>query len=84
MGTTRARPSQHSQVSEPPPPAISSQPALNQTLLQQQNGTAPYVQLGMSRSHTCGLDQNRPLPPDQDSDINERLFLDQINSFLVL
>ncbi|XP_069557758.1 kinesin-like protein KIF2A [Brachyistius frenatus] len=37
VGTTRARPSQHSQVSEPPPPAIAPQAALNQTLLQQQN-----------------------------------------------
>ncbi|KAG7499696.1 kinesin KIF2A isoform X2 [Solea senegalensis] len=37
VGTTRARPSQHSQVAEPPPPAIAPQAALNQALLQQQN-----------------------------------------------
>ncbi|XP_044029157.1 kinesin-like protein KIF2A isoform X2 [Siniperca chuatsi] len=37
VGTTRARPSQHSQAAEPPPPAIAPQSALNQTLLQQQN-----------------------------------------------
>ncbi|KAK7895507.1 hypothetical protein WMY93_020832 [Mugilogobius chulae] len=37
VGTTRARPSQHSQVSEPPPPAIAPQSAFNQTLIQQQN-----------------------------------------------
>ncbi|XP_063745805.1 kinesin-like protein KIF2A isoform X2 [Eleginops maclovinus] len=37
VGTTRARPSQHSQPVEPPPPAIPPQSALNQTLLQQQN-----------------------------------------------
>ncbi|XP_070706573.1 kinesin-like protein KIF2A [Pempheris klunzingeri] len=40
VGTTRARPSQHSQHSqaaELPPPAIAAQPALNQSLLQQQN-----------------------------------------------
>lgn len=38
VGTTRARPSQHSQPAEPPPPAITPQTALNQSLLQQQNG----------------------------------------------
>ncbi|XP_070781164.1 kinesin-like protein KIF2A [Enoplosus armatus] len=38
VGTTRARPSQHSQAAEPPPPAIAPQSALNQSLLQQQNG----------------------------------------------
>ncbi|KAM9840858.1 kinesin-like protein KIF2A [Aulostomus maculatus] len=37
VGTTRARPSQHSQAAEPPPPAIAAQPALNQALIQQQN-----------------------------------------------
>ncbi|KAK1884103.1 Kinesin-like protein KIF2A [Dissostichus eleginoides] len=37
VGTTRARPSQHSQPAEPPPPAIIPQSALSQTLLQQQN-----------------------------------------------
>ncbi|XP_058474074.1 kinesin-like protein KIF2A isoform X2 [Solea solea] len=37
VGTTRARPSQQSQVAEPPPPAITPQAALNQALLQQQN-----------------------------------------------
>ncbi|XP_047426689.1 kinesin-like protein KIF2A [Mugil cephalus] len=37
VGTTRARPSQHSQAAEPPPPAIAPQSTLNQTLLQQQN-----------------------------------------------
>ncbi|XP_035524408.1 kinesin-like protein KIF2A isoform X2 [Morone saxatilis] len=37
VGTTRARPSQHSQAAEPPPPAIAPQSSLNQTLLQQQN-----------------------------------------------
>ncbi|XP_008297021.1 kinesin-like protein KIF2A [Stegastes partitus] len=37
VGTTRARPSQHSQAAEPPPPAIAPQPALNQALMQQQN-----------------------------------------------
>ncbi|XP_054468369.1 kinesin-like protein KIF2A [Anoplopoma fimbria] len=37
VGTTRARPSQHSQPVEPPPPAITPQSALNMTLLQQQN-----------------------------------------------
>ncbi|XP_018549866.1 kinesin-like protein KIF2A isoform X1 [Lates calcarifer] len=37
VGTTRARPSQHSQAAEPPPPAIAPQPALNQALIQQQN-----------------------------------------------
>uniref|UniRef100_A0A3Q1F9H5 Kinesin-like protein KIF2A-like N-terminal domain-containing protein n=1 Tax=Acanthochromis polyacanthus TaxID=80966 RepID=A0A3Q1F9H5_9TELE len=38
VGTTRARPSQHSQAAEPPPPAIAPQPTLNQALMQQQNG----------------------------------------------
>ncbi|XP_023121811.2 kinesin-like protein KIF2A isoform X4 [Amphiprion ocellaris] len=37
VGTTRARPSQHSQAAEPPPPAIAPQPTLNQALMQQQN-----------------------------------------------
>ncbi|KAF7641626.1 hypothetical protein LDENG_00275910 [Lucifuga dentata] len=37
VGTTRARPSQQSQIPEPPPPAITPQPALNQALMQQQN-----------------------------------------------
>ncbi|XP_042365931.1 kinesin-like protein KIF2A [Plectropomus leopardus] len=37
VGTTRARPSQHSQAAEPPPPAIAPPSALNQSLLQQQN-----------------------------------------------
>ncbi|KAF3701737.1 Kinesin-like protein KIF2A [Channa argus] len=37
VGTTRARPSQHSQAAEPPPPAITSQSAINQALIQQQN-----------------------------------------------
>ncbi|KAM9735794.1 LOW QUALITY PROTEIN: kinesin-like protein KIF2A [Menidia menidia] len=37
VGTTRARPSQHSQASEPPPPSIAPQSAANQTLAQQQN-----------------------------------------------
>ncbi|KAI3362080.1 hypothetical protein L3Q82_012403 [Scortum barcoo] len=37
VGTTRARPSQHSQAAEPPPPAIPPQSALNQSLIQQQN-----------------------------------------------
>nr|XP_040053319.1 LOW QUALITY PROTEIN: kinesin-like protein KIF2A [Gasterosteus aculeatus aculeatus] len=40
VGTTRARPSQHSQAAEPPPPppgTKATEPALNKTLLQQQN-----------------------------------------------
>nr|XP_033503571.1 kinesin-like protein KIF2A isoform X1 [Epinephelus lanceolatus] len=37
VGTTRARPSQHSQAAEPPPPAIAPPTALNQSMLQQQN-----------------------------------------------
>ncbi|XP_074546950.1 kinesin-like protein KIF2A [Halichoeres trimaculatus] len=38
VGTTRARPSQHSQAADPPPPAIPPQSAaVNQSLLQQQN-----------------------------------------------
>ncbi|XP_054612395.1 kinesin-like protein KIF2A [Dunckerocampus dactyliophorus] len=37
VGTTRARPSQHSQPTEPPPPSIAAQPAANQSLIQQQN-----------------------------------------------
>ncbi|XP_071321351.1 kinesin-like protein KIF2A isoform X1 [Trachinotus anak] len=36
VGTTRARPSQHSQAAEPPPPAIAPQPALSQAQIQQQ------------------------------------------------
>ncbi|TKS85009.1 Kinesin-like protein KIF2A [Collichthys lucidus] len=40
VGTTRARPSQHSQPAEPPPPAIAPQTALTQSLLQQQNGNS--------------------------------------------
>uniref|UniRef100_A0A671WA31 Kinesin-like protein n=1 Tax=Sparus aurata TaxID=8175 RepID=A0A671WA31_SPAAU len=37
VGTTRARPSQHSQPLEPPPPAIAPQSAINQSLLKQEN-----------------------------------------------
>ncbi|XP_040914330.1 kinesin-like protein KIF2A [Toxotes jaculatrix] len=37
VGTTRARPSQHSQAAEQPPPSIAPQPALSQALIQQQN-----------------------------------------------
>ncbi|XP_061657194.1 kinesin-like protein KIF2A isoform X3 [Syngnathoides biaculeatus] len=38
VGTTRARPSQHSQPAEPPPPSITTQPAAaTQSLIQQQN-----------------------------------------------
>nr|XP_057919165.1 kinesin-like protein KIF2A [Doryrhamphus excisus] len=37
VGTTRARPSQHSQAAEPPPPSIAAQPTANQSLIQQQN-----------------------------------------------
>uniref|UniRef100_A0A1A7WWZ1 Kinesin-like protein n=1 Tax=Iconisemion striatum TaxID=60296 RepID=A0A1A7WWZ1_9TELE len=37
VGTTRARPSQHSQAAEPPPPSITPQSAVNQALMQQQN-----------------------------------------------
>ncbi|XP_034565442.1 kinesin-like protein KIF2A isoform X2 [Notolabrus celidotus] len=40
VGTTRARPSQHSQVQDPPPPAIppqSAAAAMKESLLQQQN-----------------------------------------------
>ncbi|XP_042251128.1 kinesin-like protein KIF2A isoform X2 [Thunnus maccoyii] len=37
VGTTRARPSQHSQAAEPPPPAITPQTAINQALLKEQN-----------------------------------------------
>ncbi|XP_061913363.1 kinesin-like protein KIF2A [Entelurus aequoreus] len=37
VGTTRARPSQHSQAAEPPPPSIAAQPAATQSLLQLQN-----------------------------------------------
>uniref|UniRef100_A0A665U1C3 Kinesin-like protein n=1 Tax=Echeneis naucrates TaxID=173247 RepID=A0A665U1C3_ECHNA len=40
VGTTRARPSQHSQVSELPPPAIAPQPALSQAQIQQQQQNA--------------------------------------------
>uniref|UniRef100_A0A3B4XG06 Kinesin-like protein n=1 Tax=Seriola lalandi dorsalis TaxID=1841481 RepID=A0A3B4XG06_SERLL len=40
MGTTRARPSQHSQAAEPPPPAIAPQPALTQAQIQQQQQNA--------------------------------------------
>uniref|UniRef100_A0A146ZYW2 Kinesin-like protein n=1 Tax=Fundulus heteroclitus TaxID=8078 RepID=A0A146ZYW2_FUNHE len=35
VGTTRARPSQHSQAGEPPPPSITPQPAVKETLQQQ-------------------------------------------------
>ncbi|KAM4527261.1 kinesin-like protein KIF2A isoform 1-T1 [Odontesthes bonariensis] len=37
VGTTRARPSQHNQATEPPPPSIAPQTAANQALMQQQN-----------------------------------------------
>ncbi|XP_072228357.1 kinesin-like protein KIF2A [Leuresthes tenuis] len=37
VGTTRARPSQHNQAIEPPPPSITPQTAANQALMQQQN-----------------------------------------------
>ncbi|XP_015260688.1 PREDICTED: kinesin-like protein KIF2A [Cyprinodon variegatus] len=37
VGTTRARPSQHSQAAEPPPPSITPQQAVKESLLQQQN-----------------------------------------------
>ncbi|XP_043952652.1 kinesin-like protein KIF2A [Gambusia affinis] len=37
VGTTRARPSQHSQAAEPPPPSITPQPSVKETLMQQQN-----------------------------------------------
>ncbi|XP_022595523.1 kinesin-like protein KIF2A isoform X1 [Seriola dumerili] len=40
VGTTRARPSQHSQAAEPPPPAIAPQPALTQAQIQQQQQNA--------------------------------------------
>ncbi|XP_035493856.1 kinesin-like protein KIF2A isoform X3 [Scophthalmus maximus] len=43
VGTTRARPSQQSQAAEPPPPAIASQSALNQALIQQQNGNTSSI-----------------------------------------
>lgn len=49
VGTTRARPSQHSQAAEPPPPAIAPQSALNQSLIQQQNGNTQSLYL----DHIC-------------------------------
>lgn len=51
VGTTRARPSQHSQAAEPPPPAIAPQSALSQSqsLLQQQNGNTQSLHV----DHTC-------------------------------
>lgn len=40
VGTTRPRPSQHSQHLDPPAPSIPAPTAFNQTLIQQQNGDA--------------------------------------------
>ncbi|KAJ3606065.1 hypothetical protein NHX12_028108 [Muraenolepis orangiensis] len=69
VGTTRARPSQQVQASEPPPPAITPQPTQQQTLLQQQmekkaqevDATLPnYEIMCMIRDFRASLDY-RPL-----------------------
>ncbi|KAG7215348.1 hypothetical protein INR49_022585 [Caranx melampygus] len=57
VGTTRARPSQHSQSLEAPPPAIASQPTLSQAQIQQQQ---QQQQQNARRKSNCEVDVNLP------------------------
>uniref|UniRef100_A0A8C6LEM1 Kinesin-like protein n=1 Tax=Nothobranchius furzeri TaxID=105023 RepID=A0A8C6LEM1_NOTFU len=59
VGTTRARPSQHSQAAEPPPPSIAPQSAVNQALMQQQNGNTHTHTFTWLQKHDCSFSARR-------------------------
>uniref|UniRef100_A0A8C6LDY3 Kinesin-like protein n=1 Tax=Nothobranchius furzeri TaxID=105023 RepID=A0A8C6LDY3_NOTFU len=56
VGTTRARPSQHSQAAEPPPPSIAPQSAVNQMLGGLGDCTFPQQQ---GEKHDCSFSARR-------------------------